>query len=291
MQTIRQGLNVHTDNLSSLANKDIQVNSGVVQKYETSTGSVTIKQGVDVYVVTPTNNAVTVTIPSGLGINNYVRTVEIIIHNSSNTNSNTVTVNQTGYSIAYGYTSYTFVTNLVLNVSILGTLLIIRSSDDVVGRAVADSVGNPILTTYAKKTDVVNKSTQLTDIQDLNTIKTEGIYYQSLNANATAANHYPVTKAGSLVVLKNSASGPDGCTQLYYPYETQVQYQRKYLAASTSWTPWDTGVNSLMRNTAYKVGDIAYSPNLPSWAYLECITAGTTGDTEPDFSTVGGGNS
>ena len=128
MQTIRQGLNVHTDNLSSLANKDIQVNSGVVQKYETSTGSVTIKQGVDVYVVTPTNNAVTVTIPSGLGINNYVRTVEIIIHNSSNTNSNTVTVSQTGYSIAYGYTSYTFVTNLVLNVSILGTLLIIRYS-------------------------------------------------------------------------------------------------------------------------------------------------------------------
>lgn len=291
MQTIRQGLNVHTDNLSSLANKDIQVNSGVVQKYETSTGSVTIKQGVDVYVVTPINNAVTVTIPSGLGINNYVRTVEIIIHNSSNTNSNTVRVSQTGYSIAYGYTSYTFVTNLVLNVSILGTLLIIRSSDDVVGRAVADSVGNPILTTYAKKTDVVNKSTQLTDIQDLNTIKTEGIYYQSLNANATAANHYPVTKAGSLVVLKNSANGTGGCTQLYYPYETQVQYQRKYLVASTSWTPWDTGVNSLMRNTAYKVGDIAYSPNLPSWAYLECITAGTTGDTEPDFSTVGGGNS
>ena len=134
-----------------------------------------------------------------------------------------------------------------------------------------------------------NKSTQLTDIQDLNTVKTEGIYYQSLNANATAANHYPVTKAGSLVVLKNSANGADGCTQLYYPYETQVQYQRKYLVASTSWTPWDTGVNSLMRNTAYKVGDIAYSPNLPSWAYLECITAGTTGDTEPDFSTVGGG--
>ena len=97
MQTIRQGSNVHTDNLSSLANKDIQVNSGVVQKYETYTGSVTIKQGVDVYVVTPTNNAVTVTIPSGLGINNYVRTVEIIIHNSSNTNSNTVTLSQTGY--------------------------------------------------------------------------------------------------------------------------------------------------------------------------------------------------
>ena len=154
MQTIRQGLNVHTDNLSSLANKDIQVNSGVVQKFESSSGSVTVKSGVDVYVVEPTNNTVAVTIPSGLGIDNYVRTVEVIIHNYSNTNSNTVTISQTGYSVSYGYTSYTFTTNLVLNISILETLLIIRSSDDVVGRAVADSVGNPILTTYVKKTEV-----------------------------------------------------------------------------------------------------------------------------------------
>ena len=45
--------------------------------------------------------------------------------------------------------------------------------------------------------------------------------------------------------------------------------------------------NQLQRNKTYNVGDIAYSPNLPSWAYLECVTAGTTGDTEPDFSTVG----
>lgn len=44
--------------------------------------------------------------------------------------------------------------------------------------------------------------------------------------------------------------------------------------------------NRLQRNKTYSVGDIAYSPNLPSWAYLECTTAGTTGATEPAFSTV-----
>ncbi len=44
--------------------------------------------------------------------------------------------------------------------------------------------------------------------------------------------------------------------------------------------------NRLQRNKAYSAGDIAYSPNLPSWAYLECTTAGTTGETEPDFSGV-----
>lgn len=46
------------------------------------------------------------------------------------------------------------------------------------------------------------------------------------------------------------------------------------------------GLNMLQRNKSYAVGDIAYSPNLKSYQYLECITAGTTGDTEPDFSTV-----
>ena len=47
----------------------------------------------------------------------------------------------------------------------------------------------------------------------------------------------------------------------------------------------------LKRNKAYKVGDIAYSPKLPSWARLECVVAGTTGSAEPDFSSVenGGG--
>ena len=44
------------------------------------------------------------------------------------------------------------------------------------------------------------------------------------------------------------------------------------------------GLNMLQRNKSYAVGDIAYSPNLKSYEYLECITAGTTGDTEPDFS-------
>lgn len=55
----------------------------------------------------------------------------------------------------------------------------------------------------------------------------------------------------------------------------------------------ENSLNILQRNKAYVVGDIAYSAKLPSWAYLECTTAGTTGDTEPDLSgvttsTVGG---
>ena len=51
-------------------------------------------------------------------------------------------------------------------------------------------------------------------------------------------------------------------------------------------TEYGGDFNMLKRNKTYSVGDIAYSPNLPSWAYLECTTAGTTGESEPDFSSV-----
>ena len=40
----------------------------------------------------------------------------------------------------------------------------------------------------------------------------------------------------------------------------------------------------IKRNTAYAVGDIAYSTQLPAGYYLECVTAGTTGNTEPSIS-------
>lgn len=51
-------------------------------------------------------------------------------------------------------------------------------------------------------------------------------------------------------------------------------------------TEYGGDFNMLKRNKPYSAGDIAYSPSLPSWAYLECIMAGTTGDEEPDFSSV-----
>lgn len=46
------------------------------------------------------------------------------------------------------------------------------------------------------------------------------------------------------------------------------------------------GINMLGRNKTYAYGDIAYSSNLPSWAYLFCVTAGTTAASEPSFSGV-----
>lgn len=46
------------------------------------------------------------------------------------------------------------------------------------------------------------------------------------------------------------------------------------------------GLNVIGRIKAYVVGDMVYSPWLPSWAYLECIGAGVTGDANLDFTNV-----
>ena len=46
----------------------------------------------------------------------------------------------------------------------------------------------------------------------------------------------------------------------------------------------EVGKNTLQRNTAYNIGDIAYSSLLPSWARLECIQAGSTSNTQPEWS-------
>ena len=43
----------------------------------------------------------------------------------------------------------------------------------------------------------------------------------------------------------------------------------------------------LQRNKYYQVGDIVNSAKLPSYLYLECVQAGTTGSTEPELSTGG----
>jgi hypothetical protein len=46
------------------------------------------------------------------------------------------------------------------------------------------------------------------------------------------------------------------------------------------------GINTLKRNHIYAVGDVAFSPNLPTWARLDCIVAGTTAEVESTWGTV-----
>lgn len=65
-----------------------------------------------------------------------------------------------------------------------------------------------------------------------------GRYYQSMNANATSAYHYPVQEAGSLDVIKNGANGAEGCIQEYRPFDKNILYRRNYSASTKTWSGW-----------------------------------------------------
>jgi phage-related tail fiber protein len=97
---------------------------------------------------------------------------------------------------------------------------------------------------YNKPTaaDVGALKLQLTNLNvDLNTLGTQaqaGMYQQQASANATAANHYPVSEAGSLLVSPSAY----GCQQEYTTYASR----RKFIRGLTSsfsgngpWTEWN----------------------------------------------------
>ncbi|MHA1054679.1 tail fiber domain-containing protein [Enterobacter mori] len=81
-----------------------------------------------------------------------------------------------------------------------------------------------------------------------------GFYYCATNANATAANNYPVTQAGSLIVMRNGANGVFGCTQLYSPYNSNDIYVRTgYAGTTNTWSAW----NIILQQGSFGIGTIA----------------------------------
>lgn len=84
-------------------------------------------------------------------------------------------------------------------------------------------------------------------------------------------------------------NGKDITTTYATKEETKLLATKEEIKPLATTADLNNKTHQLKRSTAYEVGDIAYSPNLPSYMYLECVTAGTTGNTEPDFSGVKSG--
>ncbi|ENV5883835.1 tail fiber domain-containing protein [Enterobacter kobei] len=81
-----------------------------------------------------------------------------------------------------------------------------------------------------------------------------GFFYTATNAAATAANNYPVTQAGSLLVQRNGANGVGGCTQMYFPYNSNDIYVRTfYYGSPGSWSDW----NIVLQQGSFNIGAIA----------------------------------
>ena len=93
---------------------------------------------------------------------------------------------------------------------------------------------------------------------------------------------------GDKAKLDGIAEGATNVTD-YVQSVTELNGKVTVTKGSGESTTFNAGLNIFARNKAYAVGDIAYSPNLPSYLYLECTKAGTTGTTEPDFSDVNSG--
>lgn len=84
--------------------------------------------------------------------------------------------------------------------------------------------------------DIFNGQAIGLSTEDLDTLKTPGIYYQPANASTSAARHYPENNAGTLLVYKNA-----GVTQVYRVYNSSRSYTRSQYStgAWTVWTPDD----------------------------------------------------
>ncbi|HGE9172920.1 TPA: tail fiber domain-containing protein [Escherichia coli] len=68
-----------------------------------------------------------------------------------------------------------------------------------------------------------------------------GVYFCASSAFATPANNYPEANAGTVVVYQNAANSNEGCTQFYYPFNTNKAYKRilRFTSPTTStWSTW-----------------------------------------------------
>ena len=105
----------------------------------------------------------------------------------------------------------------------------VPSGRKVNGRALTDDIN-------VTSQDIFNGQAIGLSTEDLNTLKTPGIYYQPANANASAARHYPENNAGTLIAYKNA-----GVSQVYRVYISSRSYTRSQYStgAWTAWTPVD----------------------------------------------------
>lgn len=113
--------------------------------------------------------------------------------------------------------------------------------------------------------------------ENLNTITgtKAGVYFQPASNSATAANNYPATVAGSLMVTRTNANGAEGCVQNYFEYATGVQWSRGFNPSGSVWSNWirnvyvgDFGVGVIYENKPYSQNNqfISDSNGATPWA-------------------------
>ncbi|WP_240512421.1 phage tail protein [Enterobacter hormaechei] len=98
--------------------------------------------------------------------------------------------------------------------------------------------------------DIFNDQAIGLSTEDLDTLKTPGIYYQPMNANTSAARHYPENNAGTLLVYKNA-----GVTQVYLVYNSSRAYTRSQYSTG-AWTAWAKQYDSANKPSPADIGAV-----------------------------------
>lgn len=139
-----------------------------------------------------------------------------------------------------------------------------------------NSLKTQIQQEYLKKEEA--STTYLTQVNASTT------YLKQSDANA---NYMKKTDAES-TYLKQSDANNDYVAKngVYLKSGTEQNGTVSLLKGDGTYFKFDRSIHLLKRNTSYVVGDVAVSPNLPSWAYMKCTTAGITGEEEPSLSTI-----
>lgn len=118
-------------------------------------------------------------------------------------------------------------------------------------------------------------SEQTLTTEDLDTIKTPGVYAQHANANTSTARHYPENLAGSLTVTVGA-----GVQQRYHVYNTSRIWTRAQYDKG-AWTAWAREYNTLNKPTAAEVGALpvqAAGGVLEVGKYIDFHDTGTSVD-------------
>ena len=124
-------------------------------------------------------------------------------------------------------------------------------------------------------------SEQSLSTEDLDTIKTPGVYAQHANANTSAERHYPENLAGSLMVTAGA-----GVQQRYHVYNTSRVYTRAQYTTG-AWTPWAREYNTANKPTAAEVGAMADGGTYGTVTFSNWVR--TTGNSGWFNATHGGG--
>lgn len=95
------------------------------------------------------------------------------------------------------------------------------------------------------------------DLNTLGAIDSAGVYAQTLDANATTANHYPINQAGTLVVTPSAY----GCQQEYTSFSTGRKFTRGlaqvWNGIDGPWKNWVEFYGTTNKPTAADIGALA----------------------------------